>query len=41
VEAVTQVDDPVARVAGAASGRVKKPGHVVFTGHGEQAGGVP
>jgi len=41
VEAVTQVDDPVARVAGAASGSVKKPGHVVFTGHSEQAGGVP
>ena len=41
VEAATQVDDPMVRLAGAASGSVKKPGHVVFTGHGEQAGGVP
>ena len=41
VEAATQVDDPMVRLAGAASGSVKKPGQVVFAGHGEQAGGVP
>ena len=40
-EAAAQVDEPVASVAGAAKGSVKKPGHVVLMGHGEQAGGVP
>ena len=41
VEAVTQVDETVASVAGKDRGSVKKPGQVVFAGHGEQAGGVP
>jgi hypothetical protein len=41
VEAAAQVDEPVARVVGAVRGSVKKPGHVVLMGHGEQAGGVP
>jgi len=41
VEAAVQVDETVASVAGTAKGSVKKPGQVVFAGHGEQAGGAP